>query len=191
MQKGELRCKIGVLFSRKYELWSVSGIKYKSWIQILNACVLLLQDLYLIFLFCFLQVGHTRRLHHHPPTASSQSETLHWKHRRSGFRGQRAWQGDFQSKSLQLVHSSAVCFSYLTFFVLPQGSVCLFSKRQQCSNLFNSFRTRFFYIICNPYKSLAHILKVLSKAEVRDLGSPWGFLSNNLWIIQMCSVQTK
>ncbi len=50
--------------------------------------------LWQLICFLLLQVGHTRRFHHHTPPARGQSQTLHRKHWSPGSGGQRAGQGE-------------------------------------------------------------------------------------------------
>lgn len=64
------------------------------------------------------QLGNPRRLHHHTPSASGQSEALHREHRGSGPGGQGAGPGNTQSFfSFWWLWTSVVLFGFFLEFV--------------------------------------------------------------------------
>ncbi len=86
--------------------------KYSADTYIQQTNIILLWQL---ICFLLLQMGHTRRFHHHTPPARSQSQTLHRKHWSPGSGGQRAGQGE-----------TRVCLSVHRwgYIKLPLHSIC-------------------------------------------------------------------
>lgn len=86
---------------------------YSSIVLIYRFCSLIPCEHLFINTWCCicLQVGHTRRLHHHPPTACGQSETVYREHRGPGSRGQRAGQGKTHPSGSVTAHSPVLLSS--------------------------------------------------------------------------------